>query len=375
MFKSSVVMFKAVCQPLAIFSMTLFVLVGISGCSDDSTSKKLSKKAEPKPIVVELSKPIVADATAFYETTSTLEPSADIQINARASGVVKRIQCEEGDDVRKGDILLVLEDDDQRLRLKQAQQSLDSSKREYDRLNKMRTAGAVSAKDWESASNEYLKAKTEVELAELTLSYTQIAAPFDGRIVSREIDAGDFVASGALVFRMMSIKPLLVKVHVPANRIGKVAKGQSIQLGIDSLSQPLNGKIDLVSPIVDPKTGTIKVTVKLEDYPRGVRPGDFVAVKMITDTKVNATLVPSITLIEERGLYHLFVVDGDKAIRKKVQVGYILDDKTEIISGLEPTEKIVIKGQRSLNDGDSVTVFGSVTDSSGDETSTTKAVN
>lgn len=310
-----------------------------------------------KPIPVEVANPEIGTAASYYVTTATLAPSSDAQISARTSGVVRQILHEEGDDVKAGDILLLLEDDDQRLRLKQAQQKYASAEREFKRLSKMKSAGAVSPNEWEVANNNYLTSQTDVELAELALSYTRIAAPFNGRVVWREVDLGAHVQNGNLLFRMMAINPLLLRVHVPANRIGKLAKGQMVSLNVDSVSQSIQGVIDLVSPIVEPSTGTIKVTVKVTDYPPGVRPGDFTEVRMITDQRENALLLPSVALIEERGQHYLFFEENNKAVRKKVAAGYTVGNKTEIISGVNVSDRIVVKGQRNLNDGNALKVI------------------
>jgi membrane fusion protein (multidrug efflux system) len=305
---------------------------------------------EKKPIPVEVQLPELGLASSSYATTATLEPSSDAEINARATGVVRELLSEEGDYVEAGQILLRLEDDDQRLRVKRAQQDLDSAKREYDRLVKMRE-GLVSSTDMETAESTFNQAETELELAELALSYTRIAAPFSGRVVWREVDLGAHVRDGAMLFRMMAIKPLLVRVHIPANRMGTVAVGQAVSLQVDSVGQVLTGTIDLVSPIVDPNTGTVKVTVVLDDYPEGVRPGDFAEIEIVTAQRDNALLLPSTAVIEERGQHILYLADGDKASRREVEIGFVVGDKTEIVSGLEAGAQVVVKGQRNLSEG------------------------
>jgi len=340
----------------------------ITSCSDDSASKNSKglgqgkgAKAHNKAVPVEIAKPEVGLASSEYVTTSTLSPSSDAKINARTSGVVRELLHEEGDDVKAGEVLLILENEDQELRLKQAKIKLSTAKRDYERLNSMKKKGLVSANDWEVSYNTFQSAKTDLELAKLTLSYTKIVAPFDGRVVWREVDLGGYVSNGALLYRMMSIKPLLLRVHVPANRIEKVAVGQSVSLTIDSISdsdnQRIDAKVSLVSPIVDPATGTVKVTVSLEDYPAGVRPGDFTEIRMITNRRDNAILIPSTSIIEERGQHYVYLDAAGQATRRSIEIGYVLNDKTEVISGLNAEDRVVIKGQRSLNEGNTLKIM------------------
>ncbi|MGX5202255.1 efflux RND transporter periplasmic adaptor subunit [Aliikangiella sp. IMCC44632] len=339
--------------------LPLVCILLVVSCGNDQPNKRGKRGAEQAkraiPVATEVAK--VGPAKAFYVTTATLTPNSDAQINARTSGVVTQILREEGDQVKAGEVLLLLEDDDQKLRLKLAEQKLESSKREFNRLNKMKNAGAVSPNEWETVNSAYSSATIEYELAKLALDYTRISAPFDGTVVWREVDLGAYVANGQLLYRIMSVSPLLVKVYVPANRVANVKSGQQVELTVDSVEQPLLAEVDLVSPIVDPNTGTVKVTLKLENYPQGVRPGDFAEVKLVTEKRDQAMLLPTVALIEERGSFYVFVEKDGKAVRKNVEIGFVVDDLTEIVAGLEMTDQVVVKGQRNLNDGNLIQVM------------------
>ena len=338
---------------LLLVSVLTLALVSCGDSSSPSTKRPgegAKGKRPTKSIPVQVAQPEIGLAASYYVTTATIEPNSDAKINSRTSGVVKQILHEEGDDVKAGDILLILDDDDQKLRLKQAEQKYSSASREFNRLSKMRKAGVVSPTEWEIAENNYRTSETDKGLAELALSYTRVAAPFDGRVVWRDVDLGAHVGQGELLFRMMSISPLLVRVHIPANRLGSVAKGQAVKIVVDTAKKPLEGIVDLVSPIVDPTTGTIKITLRLEDYPSSVRPGDFAEVHIVTDQHTNALLIPSVAIIEERGDHYVFAIENKKAVRKPVKLGFTMTKTTEIIEGINQTDQIVVKGQRNLND-------------------------
>ena len=204
--------------------ITVTVMLSLAACGGEETDGRAGGgsgvgESAKKPTPVEVELPVVGLASSLYTTTATLDPSSDADINARATGVVRELMHEEGDDVQAGEILLRLEDDEQRLRVKKARQLLASSKREYDRLKNMRV-GVAPPTEMETAESSFEQAQTELELAQLNLSRTRVAAPFAGRLVWREVDLGDQVRDGDLLFRMMTITPLLVRVHIPANRMG-----------------------------------------------------------------------------------------------------------------------------------------------------------
>jgi membrane fusion protein, multidrug efflux system len=342
---------------IRIYLYHLFLVAFLFSCSDGSPGGGKGKrgdasnaKRQEKAIPVEVSVPTFGLAASYYVTTATLEPSSDAKINSRTTGVITKILHEEGDDVTAGEILLVIDDADQQLRLRQASQKLASAGREFKRLSKMKKAGVVSPTEWEAADNTFVTAQTEKELAELALSYTRVAAPFSGRVVWREVDLGAHVSQGELLFRMMAINPLLVRVHIPVNRLGKIAVGQTVHLNLDSVNDILSAQIELISPIVDPSTGTIKITLKLESYPDSVRPGDFAEIHMKTDQHLNALLIDSVAIIEERNQHFVYVIEQGRSRRQPVTIGFVMKGKTEIISGLEKNDQIVVKGQRNLND-------------------------
>ncbi|MBV1908311.1 MAG: efflux RND transporter periplasmic adaptor subunit [Kangiellaceae bacterium] len=339
--------------------ISILLSLVIASCGGDDQTKAPGKRSmgdgagttrAAKSTPVEVNRPELGLAASYYVTTATIEPSSDAKINSRTTGIVKQLLSEEGDDVKAGDILLILDDDDQQLRLKQAAQKLASATREFKRLNKMKKAGIVSPTEWETADNSFQTAGTEKQLAELALSYTRVAAPFDGRVVWREVDLGEHVSQGELLFRMMAINPLLVRVHIPANRLGSVSVGQTVELIVDTADKALPAVVELVSPIVDPSTGTIKITLRLDSYPKQVRPGDFAEVHMITDQHQDALLISSVAIIEERGQHYVYVAEQGIAKRKGIQLGFVMNEKTEVISGINATDQVVVKGQRNLND-------------------------
>ena len=306
-------------------------------------------KARPIPIAV--ANVVIGDATSTYVTTTTLEAEHHAEILSRTTGVIEKIFHEEGDVVEAGDVLLYLEDKDQQLAVKQSELRVAQLQQEFDRQQRMVDAGIVSQEVFDQSRNALETAQAELEVAKLQLSYTQVRAPFSGRIVRRHQDLGAHVTPSAQLFEIMDVTPLLARIFIPSNRIGNVAEGQEIKLRLDSIDTELMGTTRLVSPIVDPETGTIKITAEIKDYPSGTRPGDFAEAQIITDRRENTMLVPSVAVFEENGREILYIVEDGKAVRKPVVVGYIEGGNSEIIRGITPDDLIVIKGQRNLREG------------------------
>jgi membrane fusion protein (multidrug efflux system) len=215
----------------------------------------------------------------------------------------------------------------------------------------------VSAEEYENAKNELKSAEAAEEIARLNLSYTNVVAPFSGRVVSRLVDVGQNVSAGTSLFVISDFDPLLAVVQVPSKEFKRLQVDQRVELTLDSNKQRLHGRIKLVSPVIDPTSGTIKVTVEIHEYPAGTRPGDFAEVSIVTERRADTVLVPKIAVFTDRGEHVVFVAADSTAERRVVSPGFEDDANTEILQGMTAGEKVVVKGQRSLKHGAAVKVL------------------
>lgn len=337
-------------------------LLLITACGAEPQTQQPGPQAkqsapERKPVPIAVNHVQVGEAASYYVTTSTLEAEAHAEVRSRATGVLNKLNVEEGASVEKGQILALLDDADQKLRLELAQIAYDRASADFDRRRKMRDSGVLAPEEFDMVENTFKEAAANLKVAELDLSYTRIAAPISGTVVRRLVDRGDYISQGETLFAVMDLSPLLVRLHIPANRMGTVSPGQSLTLKAESVPEPLTADVSLVSPIVDPDTGTVKVTAELHQYPARIRPGDFVEVRVVTDRRQNAMMVPSVAVFEEQGKDILYIVEEGKAQRRTVEVGFVESGATEILSGITSEDLIVVKGQRNLRDGMTVDIL------------------
>lgn len=290
--------------------------------------------------------------SSYYTATATLEPNRQADILARVSGMVLDLGAEEGDFIREGQSLLRIQEDEYRFRLTQSEAELSKQRSRFDRVSRMFESDLVSTEDFEAARNDLKASESAFGLAELQLSYARVLAPFDGRIVRRYVDPGQTVSGGSILFTLVDLSRLLARVHVPSREFRRIQADQPVELRLDSGGQRLTGRIDLISPIIDPATGTIKVTVEVRDYPTGTRPGDFAEVGIVTDRREDAVLAPRTAVFTDRGETIAFVAAQDStAERRAVLTGYQDERFVEVLSGIEAGDLVVVQGQRSLRHG------------------------
>ncbi len=377
----------------------LGVAMAVGGCSKSAESQGAGQPGGPgagpgaqTPIPVAVSPADTGSIASFYNATASLEAEKQAQVLARVSGVVGRLAAEEGDLVDEGAVLLTIDNDEYRFRLQQAEATTGNLRARYQRFEAMLAEQLTTEEEYQAARSDLANAEAEEGLARLNLSYTQVRAPFRGRVTSRLVDPGQNVSAGTELMVMADFDPLLARVHVPSRQFNKLSLDQTVDLVLDSSGQVLRGRIKLISPVIDPTSGTIKVTVEVPDYPADTRPGDFAEVRIVTERRTGTILVPLGAVINEKGEQVVYVVAdkasgqgqgqgnnqgkpqgeskprgehaaqgqdnsgaqrpaGPVARRKVVTVGFTDDDHAEILTGLSRGDRVVVRGQRSLKNG------------------------
>lgn len=301
------------------------------------------------------------DIASYYDATATLEAEKQAEVLARVTGVVAAIVAEEGDFVREGEPLLRIANDEYRLRAEQAAAATANLRARYERFEAMRAEELASDEEFQAAKSELASAEADEGLARLNLSYTTVEAPFSGRVTGRLVDMGQNLSAGTPLYVMADFDPLLARVHVPSREFNTLRRDQAVELVLDSTGDRLQGRITLISPVIDPTSGTIKLTIEVPEYPASTRPGDFAQVRIVTELRHDVVLVPRAAVLTDKGETVVYTtVAGDAGVtaeRRVVEVGFTDDDHAQILTGLAVGEEVVVKGQRSLKHGSPLKVL------------------
>jgi membrane fusion protein, multidrug efflux system len=337
--------------------LAVSVLVAACGKGNQDAAAGTDEE-DTVPIPVETSLPSRGDIFAVYAGTAPIEAYAEADVVAKVAGEVREILVEEGDDVKEGQILARLDGDKLRLELSESGARLQKLKRDYERNVDLKKKGLISTGDFDKIQYDMEALEATYNLAKLELDYTQIRAPIDGVISERYVKIGNTIDVGDPVFRVTSLDPLVAYLHVPEREYRSIAEGQPAGIEIDALpGQTVQAAVTRVSPIVDPATGTFKITIEISDPERRIKPGMFGRIGIVYDKHQNALQVPRSAILEEGGHDSVFVVEDDKATRKPVTTGYSNKGMVEIIDGLGDTDRIVTVGQVGLREGATVTII------------------
>ena len=313
---------------------------------------------EEKPgIAVEAVAASSRNMSNLYSTSATLRADRLATVVARTSGVIQRLLVEEGDRVLEGQELAFLEDDEQRIEFERADTTYRTKKIEYERSMALHEQGLVSEEEFDTRRRESEEARQTASLQELELRRTRIKAPFAGTIVLRYLDPGANVVSGNPVFDLADLDPLYADVDIPERQVGRLQAGQQVRLLAGEATEFVEARIERIAPVVDTESGTVKVTVSVQRR-KGLRPGGFVRLQIVTDTHDNAIVVPRSALVAEGHRWHLYRIleDGKTVERVSIERKYEEDDWVEVMllgegTPIQEGDRVVTVGAPALTDG------------------------
>jgi RND family efflux transporter MFP subunit len=342
--------------PLLLGSGLLLFLMLAGGCGSPAQS---SPEDTPASVTIPVAVATVEQgvATAQLSSTAALEAENEATVVARVGGVVTEMLIEEGQYVEAGQPLARLNDERLRLEVDRAETAQQRLKGVFERTETMYEKQLVSSETYDQAKSDYEAQRVTTELARLELTYATIRSPIAGWVSTRHIKTGNMVSPNDPTFQVTNLRALRAVLHLPERELAKLAVGQSATLHLDALpDQTFEGEVTLLSPVVDPETGTLRVTVAIQDPSRTAKPGMFGRVTIQYDRRENALLIPKDAVVEEDDETAVFIVHDTLALRRRVTTGYSDATRIEIAEGLQVGDQVVVSGQAALRDSTRIEV-------------------
>lgn len=318
-------------------------------------------------VPVETTVAVRRNISSFIETNGTLEAENEVDLMARTSGPIVELRVEEGDLIRKGQLLARIDDEEIRARVAIAQVALEEANLAFERAKTLSESQLMSSEQYEQARTRYETAKAQLEGDRVLLSYTEIRAPFGGLIITRYVNFAQQVSANTQLLRISDFDPLLCHIQVPERELPRLEVGQPAHLVFEAWpAERFTGQVLRIRPIVDSATGTVRVTLEVPSGDR-LRPGMFARVYVETETRVDALVIPRAALSLESLGDTVYVTEDGIAARRDVTLGFREGDSVEVVEGLSEGERIVVVGHEGLSDGTPIRVLG------GDEPAATGA--
>ncbi|MHC1730291.1 MAG: efflux RND transporter periplasmic adaptor subunit [Syntrophobacteraceae bacterium] len=362
--------------PVLVFLLILLLSLCGIGCEQ----KKQESAAVEAP-EVDLANVIQKDVPIFSEWVGTTDGLVNAKIRAQVTGYLMKQNYREGVIVKKGDLLFEIDPrtfkaalDQAEGLLAQAKARLGKTELDVKRYTPLAKEGAISKQELDDAIQSNLAAKASVqsagaavEQARLSLSFTRITSPIDGIAGSANAQIGDLVGPQTSELTTVStIDPIKVYFSLSEREyLGFAEKINASDVGTEKSREaildlilanesvyPHKGKLSYADRQVDVKTGTIRIAALFPNKGNMLRPGQFARVRVLTETRKDALLVPQRSVTELQGSYQLAVVGSDDKVQiRPIKAGGRIDNLWIIDEGLKPGERVITEGVQKVKQG------------------------
>lgn len=363
--------------------LLVLVLATLSGCDTKAQGKtteseeaaatakaaaEKAQKAAQAVIPVQAAKAHRADISDYFETTTRVVAERHVEVVAEGMGQCTSVHVEEGDTVKKGEVLAELNREEMEAGLEQARVNVQQTRYQMQKAKEQFEKGILSSFEAENARFMHEQAAAGLKLQEVRIKNQTITAPIDGVVTRRNLQPGQMVAGGVPAFSIVDPASYILPISPPEKQLPHLSVGQQARVTIDSdEGREMLATVRRINPSVDPLSGTVKVTLDFSEADRAfLRESAFARVRLVLDTHANAILVPKDVIIEENARRYLMVInevpgengEATKLVADRVEIQTGLEDKNhmEVISGIDDNSRFVTLGHQTLKAGSQVSI-------------------
>ena len=310
------------------------------------------------PVAVEVGKVELMQLTDDVSAVGSLHSTQGVMLRPEVSGRIARLGFADGQRVKRGQLLVQLDDTLQQAQFKQAQAQASIARTNLQRSRELLAQGFVSQSAVDQGAANLEVAEAQVALARAQLDRMKVLAPFDATTGIRRADVGDYVKDGADIVNVENLDALQVDFSLPERYVTRVRVGQPVEVSLDALpGRNFKGRIDALDSEVDANGRALRVRASVENPGAMLRPGMFARPRVVFATRENALVVPEEALVPMGGKQYFFkLVDGPSggklAKRTEARIGLRLPGKVELLDGAAAGDLVVTAGQARLERGD-----------------------
>jgi multidrug efflux system membrane fusion protein len=356
--------------------LILAICAALAGCS--SQQAKSAKAVSPPPAIpVGVATVKQGDFNVYLNGLGSVEAFYTVSLKTRIDGQIMQVNFREGQDVKKGETLLVIDPRPYEVALAQSQANLQkdeaqltNAKAQYERNKVLYEQGVIAKQDLDTLQASFgtfegtiASDKAAIKNAELNLTYCYIKSPIDGRVGLRQVDPGNYVtgAGGTALLVITQLHPIAVIFTIPQDQLQQVRDHmRQGSLDVDAYSSDdktklSSGKLLTIDNQIDATTGTVKLKAVFDNPDNNLWPNQFVNAHLLLETRKNAITAPAAALQRGPDGTFAYVVDANNTVQMKpLQVALTQGSTAVVTSGLQAGDKIVTDGQEKLQVGSRV---------------------
>jgi len=293
------------------------------------------------------------------QISGNIEGAETVKLGFMVAGKINQYQVKEGELVSKGQLIAALDPSNYAIAKEMADVQVAQSTDEYNRLKMMFDRNSLSEADFKKISFAVDQAKSQQKLQAKNLSDTRLYAPLNAVVVKKLNEVGEIISPGMPVIVLSNINTVKVNAYIPENELQKIKIGQQTDVYIAAVDSTFSGKITEVGAAADPSSRAFTAKVELPNPKHLIRPGMIAELRIATAGSRELIAIPADCVLHDiNGESYVYIADKsqNKAFKRKVSLGQLIQSKIEVLSGLELTDLLITAGQNKLADGSSIQI-------------------
>jgi membrane fusion protein (multidrug efflux system) len=340
------------------------ILLAAAGCGKKEAAQEPPVRATIPVRVLQAGTPAASETSQATQYSGTVAEGAGTTVSFQVSGTITQLPIEEGQRVRKGQLLAALDGTayQEQYNAQLAQQRLAEDT--YRRTKEVFDQGSVAEARLVQARQQAEQARASARATYQNVAHTRLYAPIDGYIGTKQVDAGAVASPGAPVATIVQLRQVKVDVAVPESEINRLHKGDAASVRVAAVgNKVLRGRLDDISPVADAQAHTFSVSVLLLNAEGQLKPSMTAKVSFDGAARPVGSPVRQLVLpvravqLDEQGHHFVYLVQGRKVRWHEVQTGELVGDGLAVTSGLDPQDQVVVEGYHKLYDQASVKII------------------
>jgi membrane fusion protein (multidrug efflux system) len=285
------------------------------------------------------------------EALGNARANESVEVSSKTSNVVTEVTFRDGERVRRGQLLVRLDDSQARADVAAAEAAVAESERLYNRSRELMSTEALSRAQFDQLEATLKANRARLAAATARLDDTVIRAPFNGRVGLRRVSVGTLISPGDVITTLDDTSVIKLDFSVPENFLASLREGLAVRATAPAFpGRAFSGKVASIDSRVDINTRSVTVRALLANEDGALRPGMFLNVTLANDER-EALVIPEEALTPEAERQYVFVVRDGKAERREVRIGGRSPGNVEVLAGLEPGDRVIVEGTQKVRDG------------------------
>jgi membrane fusion protein (multidrug efflux system) len=305
-----------------------------------------------KPVAVQVLEVVPRSLPDRVVIPGRVQAMVEATLSSERNGRIVELAADRGDRVTKGQVLMRLDSRLPDAMLKQARIELEDARRDEKRYTELNETGAVAASDFDAIRTRRATAEVVLEQAAVMVSQCKLESPIDGVVNDRTVEEGEYALEGVPVFSVVSVDPVKVVVNIPERDIGAVQVGDALSFEVAAVPGTVfTGTVRFVAEAAARGANAFPVEIATPNPERALRPGMVAEVSLVRRVREGVMVLPLAAVIPSKGEELVYVLAGDRAAGRVVRVDAIVGHEAVISGGIEPGDRVIVRGHRALQDG------------------------